>query len=54
MITSLRVLAAVFAAFVTVETCVADCSSLRALAQQHAATVSITLVSCSIVGQPVP
>jgi hypothetical protein len=56
MITSLRVLVAVCATFVSVETCFADCSSLRVLAQQHAlaATVSITLVSCSIVGQPVP
>jgi hypothetical protein len=36
MITSLRVLVAVCATFVSVETCFADCSSLRALAQQHA------------------
>jgi hypothetical protein len=34
--TSLRVLAAICATFVWVETCSADCSSLRALAQQHA------------------
>jgi Cysteine-rich secretory protein family len=36
MMTSLRVLAAICATFVSVETCFADCSSLRALAQQHA------------------
>ena len=33
---SLRVLAAICATFAWVETCSADCSSLRALAQQHA------------------
>ncbi len=36
MTTSLRVLAAACATFGWVETCFADCSSLRALAQQHA------------------
>jgi len=36
MMTSLRVLAAVCATFVWTETRFADCSSLRALAQQHA------------------
>ena len=36
MMTSLRVLAAIFATFVWVEICWADCSSLRVLAQQHA------------------
>jgi hypothetical protein len=36
MMTSLRTLAAFCATFVWVETCYADCSSLRALAQQHA------------------
>ena len=34
--TSLRVLAVVCATFAWVETCCADCSSLRTLAQQHA------------------
>jgi hypothetical protein len=34
--TSLRVLAAICATIVSVETCYADCSSLHALAQQHA------------------
>ena len=33
---SLRVLSAICVTFVWVETCYADCSSLRALAQQHA------------------
>jgi Cysteine-rich secretory protein family len=36
MMTSLRVLAVVCATFAWVETCCADCSSLRTLAQQHA------------------
>jgi 2-succinyl-5-enolpyruvyl-6-hydroxy-3-cyclohexene-1-carboxylate synthase len=36
MMTSLRVFTAICATFVWVETCCADCSSLRALAQQHA------------------
>ena len=36
MMTSLRVLAVVFATLAWVETCCADCSSLRTLAQQHA------------------
>jgi hypothetical protein len=36
MMTSLRVLAAICATIVWVESCYADCSSLRALAQQHA------------------
>ena len=36
MMTSLRVLAAICVTFVWVETCYADCSSLRTLAQQHA------------------
>jgi hypothetical protein len=36
MMTSLRVLGAICATLVWVETCYADCSSLRALAQQHA------------------
>jgi Cysteine-rich secretory protein family len=36
MMTSLRVLTAVCATFLWVETCYADCSSLHALAQQHA------------------
>jgi hypothetical protein len=36
MMTSLRVFTAICAMFVWVETCCADCSSLRALAQQHA------------------
>ena len=35
MMTSLRVLAVVYATFAWVETCCADCSSLRTLAQQH-------------------
>ena len=35
MMTSLRVLAVVCATFAWVETCCADCSSLRTLAQQH-------------------
>jgi Cysteine-rich secretory protein family len=36
MMTSLRVLTTICATFVWVETCYADCSSLRVLAQQHA------------------
>jgi len=36
MMISLRALAAIWATLVWVETCSADCSSLRALAQQHA------------------
>ena len=36
MMTSLRVLAAICATFLWVESCYADCSSIRALAQQHA------------------
>src|SRR5262245_24058100 len=36
MMTSLRVIDAVYATVVWVESCYADCSSLRALAQQHA------------------
>jgi hypothetical protein len=36
MMISLRALATISATLVWVETCSADCSSLRALAQQHA------------------
>jgi hypothetical protein len=40
MMTSLRVLTTICATFVWVETCYADCSSLRVLAQQHANDVA--------------
>jgi hypothetical protein len=45
MMTSLRVFTAFCAMFVWVETCCADCSSLRALAQQHANDMAVMLVS---------